>query len=89
MSQLIGDPVTNLAATSLIRAALADDADSGILVMSQHGGAVQGADEATVFMMSLAAVGARAILSASGYNVARALQMLDAWSAEYAQEPAS
>jgi hypothetical protein len=86
MSQMIGDPVTNLAATSLIRAALADDPDSGILVMSQHGGCSQGADEATVFMMSLAAVGARALLSASGYNVQRAMEMLDSWAAEYAEE---
>jgi hypothetical protein len=86
MSQLIGDPVTNLAATSLIRAALADDADSGILVMSQHGGCTPGTEDATVFMMSLAAVAARAVLSAAGYNVEKALKMLDSWASEYAEE---
>ena len=34
---LIGDPPNNLAAVSLIRAAIADDPDSGILTMSEHG----------------------------------------------------
>jgi hypothetical protein len=86
MSQLVGDPVTNLAATSLIRAALVDDSDSGILVMSEHGGCAPGNEDATVFMMSLAAVAARAVLSASGYHVENALKMLDAWAVEYAEE---
>lgn len=35
---LIGDPPSNLAAVSLIRAAIADDLDSGILIMSEQGG---------------------------------------------------
>lgn len=34
---LIGDPPNNLAAVSLIRAAIADDPDSGTLIMSEHG----------------------------------------------------
>jgi hypothetical protein len=86
MSQLVGDPVTNLAATSLIRAALADDPDSAVLVMSQHGGCAPGNEDASVFMMSLAAVAARAVLSAAGYNVQKALEMLDTWTSEYAEE---
>jgi hypothetical protein len=63
-----------------------DDTDSCILVTSQHGGCEPGNDKTTVFMMSLAAVAARAVLSASGYNVARALAMLDSWAAEYSEE---
>jgi hypothetical protein len=33
---LSGDPPNNLAAASLIRAATADNPDSGILIMSEH-----------------------------------------------------
>ena len=39
---LIGDPPNNLAAVSQIRAAIADDADSGIFIMSEHGGCQPG-----------------------------------------------
>ena len=60
--------------------------DSGVLVMSQHGGCAPGNEDATVFMMSLAAVAARAVLSAAGYNVQKALEMLDTWTSEYAEE---
>ena len=39
---LIGDPPNNLAAVSLIRAAIAGDPDSGVLIMSEHGGCEPG-----------------------------------------------
>lgn len=50
---LIGDPPNNLAVVSLIRAAIADDAESGIFIMSEHGGCQPGAEgkEAAQFMM--------------------------------------
>ena len=41
------------------------------------------------FMMVLAAVSARALLSAHGYNVERTLKVLDTWTAEYAADPAA
>ncbi len=65
---LIGDPPNNLAAVSLIRAAIADDPDSGILIMSEHGGCEPGPEgkKSAQFMMALAAVSARALLSAHG-----------------------
>jgi rhamnose utilization protein RhaD (predicted bifunctional aldolase and dehydrogenase) len=87
---LIGDPPNNLAAVSLIRAAIADDPDSGVLIMSEHGGCLPGPEgkKAAQFMMSLAAVAARALLSAHGYNVERCLKTLDAWAAEYADDAA-
>ena len=88
---LVGDPPNNLAAVSLIRAAIADDADSGIFIMSEHGGCRPGPEgkKAAQFMMALAAVSARALLSAHGYNVERTLKVLDAWAAEYAGDPAA
>ena len=88
---LIGDPPNNLAAVSLIRAAIADDLDSGILIMSEHGGRQPGPEgkKAGQFMMALAAVSARALLSAHGYNVERILKVVDTWAAEYAGDPAA
>ncbi len=88
---LIGDPANNLAAVSLIRAAIADDTDSGILIMSEHGGRQPGPEDkkAAQFMMALAAVSARALLSAHGYNVERTLKVLDTWATEYAGDLAA
>jgi hypothetical protein len=40
-------------------------------------------------MMALAAVSARALLSAHGYNVERTLKVVDTWAAEYAGDPAA
>ncbi len=58
--------------------------------MSQHGGCLPGAEgkKAGAFMTSLAGVAARALLSAHRYNVERTLEDLDAWAAEYADDPA-
>jgi len=83
---LIGDPPYNLASVSLIRAAIADDPDAGILIMSQNGGCQPGPEgkKASAFIMALAAMAARAFLSARGYNVERTLTVLDTWAAEYA-----
>ena len=87
---MLGSPPDNLAAVSLIRAAIADDPDSGVLIMSQHGGCIPGAEgmKAAAFMMALAGVSARALLSAHGYNVERTLEILDTWAAEYADDSA-
>jgi hypothetical protein len=87
---MLGSPPDNLAAVSLIRAAIADDPDSGVLILSQHGGCLPGAEgmKAAAFMMALAGVSARALLSAHGYNVERTLEILDTWAAEYADDSA-
>jgi hypothetical protein len=87
---MLGSPPDNLAAVSLIRAAIADDTDSGVLIVSQHGGCLPGAEgmQAAAFMMALAGVSARALLSSHGYNVERALEILDTWAAEYADDSA-
>jgi hypothetical protein len=44
----------------MIRAAIADDPDSGVLIMSEHGGCQPGSEgiKAAEFMMALAAVSA-------------------------------
>jgi hypothetical protein len=87
---MLGSPPDNLAAVSLVRAAIADDPDSGVLILSQHGGCLPGAEgmKAAAFMMALAGVSARALLSAHGYNVERTLAILDTWAAEYADDSA-
>jgi hypothetical protein len=85
---VIGDPPNNLAAVSMICAAIADDPDSGIFIMSEHGGCQPRPDSnAAQFIMALAAVSTRALLSAHGYNVERTLKVLDTWAAEYAGDP--
>ena len=45
--------------------------------------------KASPFIMALAAVAARALLSAHGYNVERTLRVLDSWAAEYADDSAA
>ena len=88
---LIATPPENLAAVGLIRAVVVDDADSGLLIMSQRGGCKPGpeGDRVTAFMLALAVTAARALLSAHGYNVERTLRVLDAWAAEYADDAAA
>lgn len=80
-----GDPKSNLAAVGLIRAAITDDADAGILILDQNGAIGQG-DGRTEFLLGLTAVAARALMSGYGYNVERVLKVLDTWAAEYADE---
>lgn len=45
--------------------------------------------KAAQFMMALAAVSTKALLSAHGYNVERTLKVLDTWAAEYAADRAA
>lgn len=68
---MLGNPPDNLAAASVIRAAIADDPHSGVLIMSQHAGRPPGAEgrKTAASMMALAGVSAMALLSAHGYNV--------------------
>jgi hypothetical protein len=84
-------PPSNLAAVGLIRAVAVDDPDSGLLIISQHGGCKPGpeGDQVTAFMIALAALAARAMFPSHGYNVDRTLRVLDAWTAEYADDAAA
>lgn len=81
---MTGKPASNLAAVGLIRAAITDDAEAGVLILDQHGVIGQGGN--TEFMLGLTAVAARALMSGYGYNVKRVLQVLDTWADEYADE---
>jgi hypothetical protein len=82
---LIGNPEKNIAAVALIRAAIIDDKDSGVLILTQN---EMLTSASSAMGMSLAAVAARALMSACGYNMAQVMKMLDAWSDEYALEVA-
>jgi hypothetical protein len=88
---LSATPSNNLAAVGLIRAVAVDDPDSGLLIISQHGGCKPGpeGDQVTAFMIALAALAARAMFASHGYNVERTLRVLDAWTAEYADDAAA
>ena len=64
-----------LAAYAFIRAWMADDVDKGMLLIEQH----HVPQEAALFVMSLVKAARRALLSAEGYNVERAVAVLDQW----------
>jgi hypothetical protein len=63
---------------------MADDVDKGMLMIEQH----HVPPEAALFVMSLVKAASRALLSAEGYQVERALAVLDQWL-ENASERAS
>lgn len=67
-----------LAAASLLRSFLLDDADTGVLILRQNGSAgdIQALKELTLAVTALAN---RALLSACGSDVARALAVVDQW----------
>ena len=64
-----------LAAYAFIRAWMADDPDKGVLLIEQH----HVPKEAALFVTSLVKAARRALLSAEGYNVERAVAVLDQW----------
>ena len=88
---LSATPSNNLAAVGLLRAVAVDDPDAGLLIISQHGGCKPGheGDRVTAFMLALATLAARAMFASNGYNVERTLRVLDAWTAEYADDVAA
>ena len=63
-----------IAAYAFIRAWMAD-VDKGMLLIEQH----HVPPEAALFVMSLVKAATRALLSAEGYQVERALAVLDQW----------
>jgi hypothetical protein len=68
------------------RAVLLDDADSGILILDQHGAIVPGNDEVTAFVLAVANVANRALITAHGCRVDRAMKVLSAWMDEYGKQ---
>jgi hypothetical protein len=74
-----------LAAYAFIRAWMADDVDKGMLLIEQH----HVPPEAGLFVMSLVKAARRALLSAEGYNVERALAVLDQWMEDAGQRAAA
>jgi hypothetical protein len=74
-----------LAAASLLRAFLLDDADAGLLIIRQNGIADGTAGrEARELVLAVTALANRSLLSANGADVARALNVVDQWIDSYA-----
>ena len=72
-----------LAAASLVRAFLLDDADAGLLIMSQNGvPAGAGGSQVRGLLLAVAELAVHAVQAANGYDVARTLAVLDGWTAE-------
>ncbi len=67
-----------------IRAWMADDVDKGMLLIEQH----HVPKEAALFGLSLVKAARRALLSAEGYQVDRALAVLDQWMEDAAERAA-
>jgi len=63
---------------------MADNVNKGMLLIEQH----HVPKEATLFVLSLVRAARRALLSAEGYEVERALAMLDQWMEDAAQRAA-
>jgi hypothetical protein len=70
---------------------MADDMHAGVLIIDQNGGAKAGAAARDLFNFAihLAKLGARAVLSAEGYDVAKALKVVDGWVEQAAAEHAA
>jgi hypothetical protein len=68
----------DLAAAALLRAFLADDRDAGLLVIDQHTGS---AEQSSALIVGTTKLAARVLLSANGYDVAKALAVIDGWMA--------
>jgi hypothetical protein len=75
-----------LAAASLIRAGLVDDADTGVLIIRQNGGQAAGpaGGELEELIIALTALSVRVLLSANGFDADRAAKVIDQWTERYA-----
>jgi rhamnose utilization protein RhaD (predicted bifunctional aldolase and dehydrogenase) len=88
---LIADSDKSLAAASLIRAGICDDADTGVLILRQHGAYAGDEDSKNLSELTLAvtSLAVRVLLSANGYNVAKTMKVIDQWIENYGREAAS
>jgi hypothetical protein len=79
-----------LAAAGLIRAGLADDADAGVLIIQQNGGKHPGdVGELEELVIALTSLSVRVLLSACGWDVDRAVKVVEQWTDRYAKHPAT
>ena len=74
-----------LAAYAFIRAWMTDDVDKGMLLIEHH----HVPQPAAMFVLSLVKAARRALLSAEGYQVDRALAVLDQWMEDAAKREAT
>jgi hypothetical protein len=87
---LIEPTAKTLAAAGLIRTGLADDADAGVLIIQQNGGATaEKAGELEELVIALTALSVRVLLSANGWDVPRAVKVIEQWTDQYAKHPAT
>jgi hypothetical protein len=79
-----------LAAYAVIRAAIAQDADAGVLLINNAASVPDHLDRNMVQLcIDMAFASARALLSANGYNVAETLRVIDTWIDEAARSLAA
>jgi hypothetical protein len=92
---LIEPNAKTIAAVGLIRAGIADDPDAGVLIIQQNGGAAAyradpaAAGELQELIIALTAQAVKTLLAANGWDVERALKVIDGWTNAYARHPAA
>ena len=84
---MTADSDKTLAAASLIRAGLCDDADAGVLIIQQNGGETVGAAgiELTHLLLAMTSLSVRVLLSANGFDVDKSMAVIDQWIGQYAK----
>lgn len=84
---LVAPSAKTLAAASLIRAGLCDDADAGVLIIQQNGGDAAGpsGNDLQALLIAMTALSVRVLLSANGFDVEKALEVIDQWIGQYAK----
>lgn len=76
----------SLPAAALVRTFITGDPDRGVAILTAHGGADSA--ELSTLAVSVAGIAARAVLSANGYNVHKALEIIDGWIDEASRSAA-
>jgi hypothetical protein len=82
---LTGSSAKTLAAASLIRAGLCDDADAGMLIIQQNSGSIDAMRE---LVIAATALSVRVLLATHGFDYERALAVIDQWITQYAKADA-
>ncbi|MGP8008322.1 MAG: hypothetical protein ACLP2J_14995 [Acidimicrobiales bacterium] len=81
---------SRLTAYAVIRAAIAQDTDTGVLLINNTATVPDHLDGQLVQLcISRASASSRALLSANGYNVAETLRVIDTWMDEAARSLAA
>lgn len=70
------------AAAALVRAGLCDDAETGVAIITMNSGEPDDPTELTQLVIAVTALAVRTLLAANGFNVAKALKVIDQWSEE-------